>query len=45
MKKSPHQLREKSDDKLRIDFHEPKTYENIAGDTNTQIRRNLNLTA
>ena len=25
MKKSPHQLRKKSDDKLRIDFHEPKT--------------------
>ena len=24
MKKSPHQLRKKSDDKLRIDFHEPK---------------------
>ena len=29
MKKSPHQLRKKSDDKLRIDFHEPYMHVSI----------------
>ena len=36
MKKSPHQLRKKkSDDKLRIDFHEPKPIETGIGSPDT----------